>query len=300
MDNTNGSIFGKEKKTCAACGREENLTTVTFYPYADRQQARTYMLTRDEAADAFFLSVCDDCGREKGKAPMVHWIWVLVGYLILGFGIFMTTDMHRFGLENSNGLPIIPMFLGYLIAIIAGIILVGKARAILSGGMQGLIGFLQIIPGVGLLALLLISGKINRGGRAMTALVPYAEEMLRKEKGAEEELVRRAESGAELSAEERQQLETYEKENKEREERKEYQRKAAEEQANRSSFRSAIIGICITVVIGLVGLSTYDSGRGYMTFFGRELSSTQFFILIGVLLVWDIGSIIAAVKKRNQ
>lgn len=300
MMDAQGSIPGNRKRVCAACGREENLTDVTFYPDADRQKVRTHMVNRDEIRDSFSLSVCDDCAREKGKTPLALWIWTLAGNLLLGFGIFMTTDMHRFGLENSSGLPIIPMFLGYLIAVIAGIALACKTQVTLKKGMQGLVNALQLLPGAGLLILLLISGKINRGERVTTALVPYAEEMLRKEKDAGEELARRAESGAELSAEDRKRLEEYQKESREREERKEYQRKAAEEQADRSRFRGAIIGICITVVIGLIGLSTYDSGKGYMTFFGHELSSTQFFILIGLFLVWDIVSIIIAVKKKNR
>ena len=153
---------------------------------------------------------------------------------------------------------------------------------------------------LGLLSLLILHGKINRCGRALTALKPYADEYMQKEKAKNDELKQLSESGKELSEEDRKRVAQYKKETEEKEQAAETIRREQEEKANRSNFRGAIIGIIFTVIIGLVGYSTYDSGRGYMTFFGIELSSGAFAGLIGLFLVGDIVSLVSAIKKKNR
>ena len=73
--------------------------------------------------------------------------------------------------------------------------------------------------------------------------------------------------------------------------------KAAEQKMSRNNYRGAIIGILFTIILAFIGLSQYSSGRGYMTFFGMELSPGGFAGLIGAFLVWDIISIVNAKKK---
>ena len=296
------TLYGlTEQKKCSICGREESLIAVPFYPVSsDPPKAITVPVTPNDNANAFYLYACDDCGREKGQAPTKARIWLLIGYALFVFGVVMTTDMHAFGLENSSPLPMIPLCAGLLIYMIAGIVLVNKTRILLSNGRLVLHICLQFIPLIGLLSLLILHGKINRCARAMTALKPTADEYMQKEKAKNDELKQLSESGQELSEADRKRVAQYKKETEEKEQAAETIRQEQEEKANRSNFRGAIIGIIFTVIIGIVGFSTYDSGRGYMTFFGIELSSGAFTGLIGLFLAGDIVSLVSAIKKRNQ
>ena len=91
--------------------------------------------------------------------------------------------------------------------------------------------------------------------------------------------------------------EEHQKEKETREKMAESARQEQTAQANRSNYRGAIIGIIFTVIIAFMGISTYASGRGYMTFFGIELSPVGFALLIVAFLVWDIVAIVNAKKK---
>lgn len=61
-----------------------------------------------------------------------------------------------------------------------------------------------------------------------------------------------------------------------------------------------MFSILITVAIAIWGISTYSSGNGYMTFLGIELSPVMFALLIALFLVWDVYSIKAMRKKKEQ
>lgn len=61
----------------------------------------------------------------------------------------------------------------------------------------------------------------------------------------------------------------------------------------------AVLSILFTIVIAIVGISSYSSGGGYMTFFGISLSSGMFFLLIAVLVVIDVFSVINAFKAEK-
>ena len=131
----------------------------------------------------------------------------------------------------------------------------------------------------------------------MSALKPVASERMQQSKAKDEEMTRLAESGAALTEEQAKQLEEHRKEKETQEKANEYAREEQQQRVNRSNYRSSIIGIVITVIIAIVGISTYSSGRGYMTFFGIKLSPGGFAALIGAFVVWDIVSIINAKKK---
>lgn len=62
----------------------------------------------------------------------------------------------------------------------------------------------------------------------------------------------------------------------------------------------AILSVLFTIFIAIVGFSNYSSGSGYMTFFGIELSSGMFFLLIAVFVIFDIISIVNAFKADKQ
>ena len=293
-------ICEKKRAACAFCGREENLLAVPFYPNASREKVTTMPITPADAANVFYLHACEDCGRERGRTPGKAWLWWLIGCAMLVFGIVMASDMHAFGLENSSPVPFLLLGPGFLIVMIAGMVLVNKARFMLSNGMLGLHMCLQVFPGIGLLSLLFLYRKINRCSRALTALKPRAEEQLKVEKNREEEIMRLASSGQDLSEEDRKRVEQFRKETEEKEQVAEYERQVQEEKTNRSNFRSAVIGIIFTVIIGLIGLSTYDSGRGYMTFFGIKLSAGGFAALIAAFLIGDVISLVSAIRKKNR
>lgn len=61
-----------------------------------------------------------------------------------------------------------------------------------------------------------------------------------------------------------------------------------------------MISILITIAVALWGISTYSSGRGYMTFLGIELSPAMFAVLIGLFIIWDVWSITAAKKQKEK
>ena len=65
----------------------------------------------------------------------------------------------------------------------------------------------------------------------------------------------------------------------------------------------AILGIVATVLIAIVGISTYTSHDGYMTWFGIELSETAFYLLLAAFVVFDVFAVKAAFgaqKKEEQ
>jgi len=62
----------------------------------------------------------------------------------------------------------------------------------------------------------------------------------------------------------------------------------------------AVLGVIVTLVIAFIGITTYSSGYGYMTFFGIELSPGVFALLIAAFIVWDIFAIRGALKTRKR
>ena len=65
----------------------------------------------------------------------------------------------------------------------------------------------------------------------------------------------------------------------------------------------AVLGCIATVLIAVVGFSTYSNGSGYMTWFGIKLSQTGFTILVIAFAVFDffnVKSAFGAQKKEEQ
>ena len=143
--------------------------------------------------------------------------------------------------------------------------------------------------------------RINRCARATTALKPVADRYQQMEKQKDEEISRLVESGKELTEEEQQRVEERAREKEAAEQQAEYAREAQQEQVKKNNLRGAIFGIIFTILIAIWGATVYGSGRGVMTLFHSiELSPTAFAIIIAVLIVWDIISLVKAVKERNR
>ena len=82
---------------------------------------------------------------------------------------------------------------------------------------------------------------------------------------------------------------------------KNYQNVEDENVRKNHGMLAAIFGIIFTVLIAIWGATVYGSGRGVMTLFHTiELSPTAFAIIIVVLIVWDILSLVKAIKDRNR
>ena len=65
----------------------------------------------------------------------------------------------------------------------------------------------------------------------------------------------------------------------------------------------AILGVIFTIIIAVIGISTYSSHDGVMTWFGIELSEPVFYILIAVFAVFDVIAVknaFGAEKKAVQ
>ena len=282
-------------RRCDICEQDKPCSTVAFHPVGDGSQAAPSPYTGTAGPpvlNEFYLNCCEDCGRERGTVSKTPWILIIIGYVLLFGSIVLISKA-----SGSDIWPIVPMMIGWMLTIFAPMALVFKLRNESSNGaMMGLI-FLQFIPVIGLIVLLCNLNRINRCCRAVSALKPVASERMQQSKAKDEEMTRLAESGAVLTEEQAKQLEEHRKEKENREKANEYAREEQQQRVNRSNYRSAIVGIVITVIIALVGLSTYSSGRGYMTFLGMKLSPGGFAALIGAFVVWDIISIINAKKK---
>ena len=281
-------------RTCDLCGAQKPCTSVSFHPVGnDKAAPSPYTGTMGAPVqNQFSLYCCEDCGMEKGTVSKTPWILILIGYvLFVGTIVLMSTS----GL--SDVWPVVPMMVGWALTVFAPMALIFKMRNEWSNGsMVGMI-VLQFFPVVGLIALLVNLKNFNRTSRAFSALKTVATQRMLQQKEKDEEITRLAESGANLTEEQKKQVEEHRKEKEQQEKLEEAAREEYQTKVNRSNYRGAIIGIIITIVLAIIGISTYSSGRGYMTFFGIELSSGAFAGLIAVFLVWDVASIISAKKK---
>ncbi len=286
---------------CSICGREKECTTVWFIPQAgkDTVTVKPYTGVRDVTYPGeFCLHACEDCSREKGTSPKGNWIAVLIGYLLMIGGIAICAGVHPS--STLNGLGIFVVFTGWLISLIAGCVLVFKARFELSPGRMFLPIFALFFPFLGLLALAVMAKKINRCARSASVLKAEAETGRRAEREKDEALAKRIESGMPLTEEEQKAMAARKQEKEAAEQQAAYAREEQAERVSKGNMTHAVISIIFTVIIGLYGASVYSSGRGYMTLFRTiELSPGGFAAVIAVLIVWDVAALVSAFKNRK-
>ena len=282
-------------RKCDLCGGEKPCTSMAFRPAGeDKAVPSPYTGTMAlPVPNEFYMYCCEDCGRQQGTVKKVPWILTILGYVLFFGGIALMAGE----VIDDPMAAVFPMMLGWCLMVFAPMALIFKLRNESSPGkIMGMV-FAQFVPVVGLLVLLAKAKDINRNYRAVSALRPAADRRLREIKEKDEEMTRLAGNEAALTEEQKKQVEEYRKEKEAQEQMAESTRQAAQEKVNRSNYRGAILGIVITVILAIVGISTYSSGRGYMTFFGMELSPGGFAALIGAFLVWDIVAIVNAKKK---
>ena len=282
-------------RKCDLCGGEKPCTSMAFRPAGEDKAAPSpYTGTMAlPVPNEFYMYCCEDCGRQQGTVNKTPWILTILGYVLF----FGSIALMAGEVIDDPMAAVFPMMLGWCLMVFAPMALIFKLRNESSPGkIMGMV-FAQFVPVVGLLVLLAKAKDINRNYRAVSALRPAADRRLREIKEKDEEMTRLAGSEAALTEEQKKQVEEYRKEKEAQEQMAESTRQAAQEKVNRSNYRGAILGIVITVILAIVGMSTYSSGRGYMTFFGMELSPGGFAALIGAFLVWDIVAIVNAKKK---
>ena len=290
-------------RNCSICNQEKECSAAVFVPAGENKaKIKSYTGAVDTTfANEFTLYACDDCGEEKGQIPTKTWFFALLGNLMLILGIVLPIVL---GSQTKGDSPIfIGLILGmagWIIAMIAGCILMAKTRFNSHNNAYGSI-VAQMVPYLGLILLLKNRKRINRCARATTALKPVADRYQQMEKQKDEEISRLVESGKELTEEEQQRVEERAREKEAAEQQAEYAREAQQEQVKKNNLRGAIFGIIFTILIAIWGATVYGSGRGVMTLFHSiELSPTAFAIIIAVLIVWDIISLVKAVKERNR
>jgi len=290
-------------RNCSICNQEKECSAAVFVPVGENKaKIKSYTGAVDTTfANEFTLYACDDCGAEKGKIPTKCWFFALLGNLMLILAIVLPIVL---GSQTKGDSPIfIGLSLGmvgWIIAMIAGCILMAKTRFNSHNNAYGAV-VAQMVPYVGLILLLKNRKRINRCACATTALKPIADEYQQKEKQKDEEITRLVESGKELTEEEQQRVDERAREKEIAEQHAEYAREAQQEQVKKNNLRGAIFGIIFTVLIAIWGATVYGSGRGVMTLFHSiELSPTAFAIIIAVLIVWDIISLVKAIKERNR
>ena len=281
-------------RKCDLCGGEKPCTSVAFRPAGEDKAAPSpYIGTMAlPVPSEFYMYCCEDCGRQQGTVSKVPWILTILGYVLFFGSIGLLA-----GAGSDPMAAVFPMMLGWCLMVFAPMPLILKLRNESSPGkIMGMV-FAQFMPLIGLIVLLKKAKDINRNYRAVSALKPAANSRLREIKEKDEEMTRMAENEAALTEEQKNEVAEYRKEKEAQEQMAESTRQAAEQKMSRNNYRGAIIGILFTIILAFIGLSQYSSGRGYMTFFGMELSPGGFAGLIGAFLVWDIISIVNAKKK---
>ncbi len=281
------------ERTCDLCGSEKPCTGVAFRP-AGAEKAAPSPYTGTMALpvpDEFYMSCCEDCGRQQGTVKKTPWILTILGYVLFAGSIALMAG------DADPMAAVFPMVLGWCLMVFAPMALFLKLRNECSPGkIMGMI-FAQFVPVVGLIVLLAKAKDINRNYRAVSALRPAADARMRERKDKDEEMTRMAANEAALTEEEKKQVAEYQKEKERQEQAAEATRQAAQEKVSRNNYRGAILGVVFTIILAFIGISQYSSGRGYMTFLGMELSPGGFAALIAAFLVFDVISIVSAKKK---
>ena len=291
-----------ETKRCDLCGEQKECVTVTFIPGKEpgTYRQKPYMGVNEVYMDGeVSLSACEECGLEHGSPPRKTWIWAIIGHALMIAGIAGVAAASASKSTAAIGLSAALISVGWIISLIAGISVVFKSR--IGSGQAGMFFgmFAAFFPGWSLLSLLVRAKKLNRCQRAVTALAPLAAERAREAKEKDEAIARRVESGAPLTEEEQREIEEHEREKERQERTAQASREAQAERARKGNLTYAIIGVVVTVIIGLQGLQAYGSGRGYMQLFHSiDLTAGQFGILIAALLVYDVAAIVSALKKK--
>ena len=286
---------GMVTRSCSICSTEKPCTVVPFVPKGNCEASPApYAGTAGiPAPNQFFLNCCEDCGLDKGSIPKKSWIVTFIGYvLFIGGIVVLATDS-----SSSSAVSAFPMLIGWMMSLIASIVLIVKLRYECSNGVIGGLVAAQFFPVIGLICLLLNGKKINRCARAVSALKLEASNYLQREKEKDEEMALLAAKGEALTEQEKKMVEEHRIEKENQEKMAEAARQEQTAQVNRSNYRGAILGIIFTILLAIVGISTYASGEGYMTFLGIELSPAGFAALIGAFLVYDIFAIVSAKKK---
>ena len=291
-----------QERTCDICGQRKECVTVPFIPGKgeDGVKQKPYMGINDVMMEGeMSLSCCEECGLEHGSVPRKTWTWAIIGHGLMIVGFVCTALASASKSTGAIGLASALIAVGWIISLIVGISVVFKSR--IGSGKAGMFFgmFAAFFPGWSLLSLLIRAKKMNRIQRAVTALTPVAEQKRREARETDAAIEQRIASGAPLTEEEQREIEAHQKEKERREREMQYSREAQQERARKGNLTYAILGIIVTIIIGLQGLSAYSSGRGYMQLFHSiDLTSGQFGALIAGLLVVDVLAIVSALKKK--
>ena len=291
-----------ETKTCDLCGERKECVTVAFIPGKgpDDVKVKPYMGINEVMMDGeTSLCACEECGLEHGSAPRKTWTWAIIGHACMILGIVGTAAASASKSTAGIGACSALIGVGWLISLIAGIAVVFKSRQ--GSGQAGMFFgmFAAFFPGLSLLSLLIRAKRLNRIQRAVTALTPLASRRRRESRERDEAVERLRSSGAPLTEEEQREIEAHEAEKARTEQNMQYSREAQAERVRKGNLMYAILGIVVTIIIGLQGLNAYGSGRGYMQLFHSiDLSPGAFGGIIAALLVYDVAALVSALKKK--
>jgi hypothetical protein len=237
-----------------------------------------------------WCSLCDEC---IGTTPrgIFTWIWWLLGisFLLVVFG------NYNISVSTSPDMPVgFPLiFLGWILGIVGG-----TGGLLKIWGLKGSLALTFFLGWTPIPAIILLVNlkKINRTVWVNRRMREKADQVISHTESKFDLLAGIANKDADkLTDEEKKLLE----EKRKNDRRVQDEKEALQLKANQKSYNGAIFGIVITVIIALVGLSTYGAD-GYMTWLGIRLSLGGFFVLLGAFLVYDILTIIYARRKISQ
>ena len=286
---------------CDICGKETECGCYQFGK-SDFTPEPMVSANTDTALSArrIDLGVCDDCGAEKGK-PSKAWATLIISGVLewasLAVAINEIENSGR-GLSTLGGLMLALFVLSFFVVWITGSLLVEKGEY--SKGKKTGLYVLQIFP-IGWLVLLLCKKRIDRNCRAISALRPLAKQHFLdedEEYKRVDELIEKGEVTDEATLKEHQEH----KREQERAQAEAEERKAqVAENERKGSIRGSLIGMAITVFLLLQGCSVYGNHSGYMLLFNSiKLSETEFALVIGAFVVFDVVSLIVALRRRNR
>lgn len=290
----------KSRQICSLCGREAECTEVLFgrnaingklFPIMQNNAMATQNVTR--------LCACDACGEARGQTPK-SWVVNIIAQVafIAGLAMFIPAAGQSGRTLASYGvLGLLLISAGWFMMLISGCILVTKGD-FGTGGATGR-AMAQMVPVLGLLVLLPSMRRINENARAITALRPEVDNLARASQQLDDDIAARLERGENVSAEEKAAYEKRQAEQRAAEAQAQFMKAEQEERTRKGNVIYGVLGLLVTLMIMIRGISVYSNGTGYYQLFGRiELSKGGFAVFIVVLLIMDISYIISASRKK--
>lgn len=285
-----------ESSICMGCGQLKECYT---YDYGKAEGSTSVVRITDMNRNLIWnnkltCSMCDECIGQTG--PRVYnWVWWVLGiaFVLVAFSIYnFITEVSS--PDMPAGVPLI--LLAWILSIIGVTSGFSKLWGHKTGKYAGalIFGLFFGLTQIPTIILLIAYKRVKRIAWVEKRMKETANQIYNdKEKASNQKFAEIAKKDlSSLTDQEKKML----ADKKYNDIRVQAEKLGQQQKVSKGNYTRAIIGIVITCIIAIVGLSTYDSG-GYMQWFGIELSSGAFIALIAAFIVYDIFAIVSARRK---